>query len=118
MNGFERDYFSNLEEGTEESGGEKDIERIDYSSQVAKSDKEYNIADATISSLETLSDLMELGEDVEAAVKVAIEGREEVIKKLMKEGRLNNICDDLKNKINEYLEAAINKEQEKYDEGR
>ena len=57
---------------------------------------------------------MELGEEVEAAVEAAVVGREKVIKKLIQEGRLNNICDDLKNKINEYLEE----EKEKNDEGR
>ena len=116
MNGFESDYFRNFEAETEKREGEKDIERIDYSSQVAKSDEEFNIEEATISSLKTLSDIMELGEDVEDAVKVTVKERKEVIKKLIQEGRLNNICDDLRNKINEYLEKEIKKE--KYDEGR
>ena len=114
MEGFENDYLSNLEAEAEHREGERFIERIDYSSQAAKSDKEFNIEDATISSLETLSDLMELGEEVEAAVEAAVVGREKVIKKLIQEGRLNNICDDLKNKINEYLVE----EKEKNDEGR
>ena len=110
MEGFENDCLSNLEAEVEQREGERFIERIDYSSQAAKSDKEFNIEDATISSLETLSDLMELGEDVEAAV----EWIDKVIKKLFQEGRLNNICDAIRNKINEYLEA----EKEKNDEGR
>ena len=110
MEGFGNDYLSNFEAEAEQREGERFIERIDYSSQAAKSDKEFNIEDATISSLETLSDLIELGEDVEAAVEAAVEGREKVIKKLIQEGRLDNICDDLKNKINGYLEAEIKKE--------
>ena len=114
MEGFENDYLSNLEAEVEQREGERFIERIDYSSQAAKSDKEFNIEDATISSLETLSDLMELGEEVEATVEAAVEGREKVIKKLLQEGRLNNICDAIRNKINEYLEE----EKEKNDEGR
>lgn len=114
MNGFESDYFRNFEAETEKREGERNKEHIDFSSPAAKSDKEFNIEDATISSLETLSDLMELGEEVEAAVEAAVEGREKVIKKLIQEGRLNNICDAIRNKINEYLEE----EKEKNDEGR
>ena len=116
MNGFESKYFRNFEAETERREGERSIEcNLDSSSQAAKSDEIINIEEATMSSLKILSKLMEYGEDVGDAVKVAIEGRVEVIKKLMQEGRLNNICDDLKNRINEYLNAEINKEK---DEGR
>ena len=116
MNGSESDYFRNFEAETERREGESSIEcNLDSSSQAAKSDEIINIEEATMSSLKILSKLMEYGEDVGDAVKVAIEGRVEVIKKLMQEGRLNNICDDLKNRINEYLNAEINKEK---DEGR
>lgn len=114
IGGYENDYLSNLEAETEQREGEKIIERIDYSSQAAKSDEEINIEKATISSLEILSDLMVLGEDVEDAVKVTVKERKKVIKKLLQEGRLNKICDAIRNKINEYLEA----EKEKNEEGR
>lgn len=52
MGGFENDYLSNLEAGTEQREGEKFIERIDYNNRrTTQNEEEINIEEATLLSL-------------------------------------------------------------------
>ena len=56
MSRFRRDFFSNYEAGTEQMENEKDKEELDYySSQTATNDEEFDIEEATISSLNIFS---------------------------------------------------------------
>lgn len=109
MSKFRGDFFSNYEAGTEQMENEEDKEKLDYySSQTATNDEEFDIEEATISSLNIFSELMELGEDVEDAIKTLVDKRMEVIKKLIQEGKLNNISDNFKKIINNYLKEKNN----------
>lgn len=61
---------------------------------------------------------MLLEEDVEDAIKVALESRVDIIKKLRQEGKLDDLCTDLLDRIDKYIEKSANYDEKINDEGR
>ena len=104
MNGIESDYFRNLEASIEKAGGEKGVEHIDYENKKTNDGGDFDIEEATASSLNVIGEIMRLGEPiVELELDKLIKDRADVIKRLMKKGKLDGIYDDLKEKINDVL---------------
>ena len=114
MKGFESDYLSEVERGTEQREGERSIEQLSYTNTKAvNNNEEFNIQESTISSLNILSDLMELGEDIEEVIKDILRNRKEVIIKLKQEGKLDDLSEKMKNIIEKYIEKSINIDEER-----
>ena len=112
MGGYESNYLDDIERKYEDENIEHNVERIDYDSNSIKNE-EFDIEEATLSALKIFDDFLTLGEDVEDAIKTTIDTRSEIIKKLMQNGKLSDISDELKNKINEYMKIYEHGEEER-----
>ncbi len=112
MGGYESNYLDDIERKYEDENIEHNVERKDYDSKSIKNE-EFDIEEATLSALKIFDDFLTLGEDVEDAIKTTIDTRSEIIKKLMQNGKLSDISDELKNKINEYMKIYEYGEEER-----
>lgn len=112
MGGYESNYLDDIERKNEDEKIEQKVERLDYNSKSTKNE-EFNIEEATLAALKIFDKFLILGEDVEDAIKTTIDTRSEIIKKLMQNGKLSDISDELKNKINEYMKIYEHGEEER-----
>ena len=114
MSGFERDYLDDIERDYENENIEPKVEKSKFNSSSKKKEEAADIEEAVLSSIGVLDELLSLGEDVEEAINGMVESRCIVIKKLRQDGKLNGISDELKDKINTYIEQ--HEQKNNYDE--